>query len=249
MTDRNRIIEKIRKLVALSDSPNENEAMAAMEKAQALLAQHDLQMSEVMRDSSVADERAVIRVYVDKESRPWQRRVAWGVAELYFCKYYFKVEQELRGRSIRTVDVHHFVGVQHNAEIAESMYVYIAKTIDRLARSESVKIYGRQIGSYVNSFRNAAAERIRERIRERIAESRRGGIKTSTGTNLPALASLYDTAAVRNERALREAGIHLVTRRSKSRIDNELGSAHGRAAGDRINLGDQISASSVKRIQ
>ncbi|MBR4598749.1 MAG: DUF2786 domain-containing protein, partial [Treponema sp.] len=46
MTDLNLIKSKIKKLLALSKSPNENEAALAMEKATALMAQYRLDESE-----------------------------------------------------------------------------------------------------------------------------------------------------------------------------------------------------------
>lgn len=42
-----KLIEKIQKLLALAESPNENEARAAAEKANALLIEHNLSMQEV----------------------------------------------------------------------------------------------------------------------------------------------------------------------------------------------------------
>ena len=42
-----KVIEKIQKLLALSESSNENEAHAAMLRAQALLAKHKLSLKEV----------------------------------------------------------------------------------------------------------------------------------------------------------------------------------------------------------
>ncbi len=41
------ILEKIKKLIALSESPNESEAAAALSKVQVLLAKHDLTMTDI----------------------------------------------------------------------------------------------------------------------------------------------------------------------------------------------------------
>lgn len=43
-----KIVEKIKKLLALSKSPNENEAMAAALKAQALMAKYEIDLSQVL---------------------------------------------------------------------------------------------------------------------------------------------------------------------------------------------------------
>ena len=43
----NKLIERIRKLLALAESPNEHEAALASERAQALLAEHKLSLAQV----------------------------------------------------------------------------------------------------------------------------------------------------------------------------------------------------------
>ncbi len=47
MTDKTMILTKIKKLFALAQSPNENEAAAAMNKAQELMQEHDITMQAI----------------------------------------------------------------------------------------------------------------------------------------------------------------------------------------------------------
>ena len=47
MTDKTMILTKIKKLFALAQSPNENEAVAAMNKAQELMREHDITMQAI----------------------------------------------------------------------------------------------------------------------------------------------------------------------------------------------------------
>lgn len=54
----NKIIDKIEKLIALSSSDNENEAKAAMLKAQELMAKYEIEMSQINPDK--AKERPVV---------------------------------------------------------------------------------------------------------------------------------------------------------------------------------------------
>ena len=54
----NKIIDKIEKLIALSNSDNENEAKAAMLKAQELMAKYEIEMSQINPDK--AKERPVV---------------------------------------------------------------------------------------------------------------------------------------------------------------------------------------------
>lgn len=48
----NKIIDKIEKLIALSSSDNENEAKAAMLKAQELMAKYEIEMSQINPDKA-----------------------------------------------------------------------------------------------------------------------------------------------------------------------------------------------------
>ena len=54
----NKIIDKIEKLIALSSSDNENEAKAAMLKAQELMAKYEIEMSQINPDK--AKERPIV---------------------------------------------------------------------------------------------------------------------------------------------------------------------------------------------
>ena len=71
--DHERIIEKVRKLLALSQSDNEHEAAAAAAKAQALLSEYNLSMSDVP-----AEETCSMRATRVK-ARTRQRLEDWGL--------------------------------------------------------------------------------------------------------------------------------------------------------------------------
>ena len=70
--------ERIRKLLALADSPNENEAAAAAEKAQALMLRYGIEMATI---AALGGERlAVDEHVVDGKVDPWRRMLAAAVA-------------------------------------------------------------------------------------------------------------------------------------------------------------------------
>ena len=72
------IEERIRKLLALADSPNENEAAAAAEKAQALMLRYGIEMATVA--ASGGERLAVDEHVVDGKVDPWRRMLAAAVA-------------------------------------------------------------------------------------------------------------------------------------------------------------------------
>lgn len=78
------IKDKIRKLLALAgNNPNENERFQAMEMAQKLLAEHDLNMSDVDR---VEFNHANGKHASSIRSEKWMTYTALAAAYLYGCK-------------------------------------------------------------------------------------------------------------------------------------------------------------------
>jgi len=72
------IEERIRKLLALADSPNENEAAAAAEKAQALMLRYGIELAVVA--ASGGERLAVDEHVLDGKVDPWRRMLAAAVA-------------------------------------------------------------------------------------------------------------------------------------------------------------------------
>jgi Protein of unknown function (DUF2786) len=72
------IEERIRKLLALADSPNENEAAAAAEKAQVLMLRYGIEMAAVA--ASGGERLAVDEHVLDGKVDPWRRMLAAAVA-------------------------------------------------------------------------------------------------------------------------------------------------------------------------
>ena len=72
------IEERIRKLLALADSPNENEAAAAAEKAQALMLRYGIELATIAASSG--ERLAVDEHVLDGKVDPWRRMLAAAVA-------------------------------------------------------------------------------------------------------------------------------------------------------------------------
>jgi hypothetical protein len=85
-----KIIEKIKKLLALSESSNENEAKVAMLKAQELLAKHKLSMKEVkgfkIYNSAIKEKKSSVSFTKAK----WKATLSRLIADNFGCYRYFK---------------------------------------------------------------------------------------------------------------------------------------------------------------
>jgi len=110
------IKDKIRKLLALSKSDNENEAAIALKKANELISKYELDET-VLRLKSV-------RVKSTKTYVMWRTFVANAVAWLYGCYQYRSTED----------GVFVFTGEELDSFMASEMFEYLIKSIERSAK-------------------------------------------------------------------------------------------------------------------
>ena len=82
------IKDKIAKLLALAESPNENEAKAALLKARALMAEHKLRPEEVYQKDSKIVVRRTIGIYCTKMTDAWATTLNSVIASRYCCVPY-----------------------------------------------------------------------------------------------------------------------------------------------------------------
>jgi hypothetical protein len=117
MKDNLEIIKRrIKKLLALSKSPNENEAVAALEKARALMNEYHLTETECIY--------ARHSVKATKRLSKWRCVLSNAVAWLNYCESF---RNTVRGEMI-------FYGESFDAFMAGEMYQYLSKTIERMAK-------------------------------------------------------------------------------------------------------------------
>lgn len=127
MDNKNEIIEKIKKLLALADT-NKNasieEAIAAAKKVSELLLKHGLTEGEVANSQSGEDRYGKYNVVLDanQSSATWHGQLYWIIARANGCKMCI-----LSGRLKIWV-----VGKPANIEICHYLYVYLYREIEKL---------------------------------------------------------------------------------------------------------------------
>jgi len=105
-----KIIDKIRKLLALSDSPNEAEAAVALGKAHDLLKQHNLDMKDIQNKTAELDPVGVRVAVVIPRTEEWMRILYIAVGRLNYCSM-----------------------LQHTRPYGEICLVYVGKSANILA--------------------------------------------------------------------------------------------------------------------
>lgn len=224
----NAIVDKIRKLLALAQSPNANEAALAAAKAAALLAEHNLSMSAIEEQT----ESDVITLGVHTPAGDWRSFIADAVANAHFCTYY----QSLHTDETMT---HQFIGRTANAVTARLIFVYLLETARRLLDGVGGN------APYRTSFLTGYARMLRERLNELALKMRRGEATASNGTNLPALLSLYEQTKAENAAAIPE-GAGLVE--GKLEAANKAAAIAGIVAASAVGLDRQVEYMARRRL-
>ncbi|MBP2032742.1 hypothetical protein J2Z42_001416 [Clostridium algifaecis] len=88
-----KIVEKIKKLLALSESSNEYEAKVAMLKVQELLVKYKLSMKEV-KDYKICSSKVLTKkTKISFTSAKWKGRLASLIADNFSCYCYYKIKR------------------------------------------------------------------------------------------------------------------------------------------------------------
>jgi hypothetical protein len=124
MIDQSPIIEKIKKLLALSASANEHEAALAASHVQRLLSEHNLALADIdATERPVKAER--IETAVAKTLPKWVRHLSAGVCDAFDCQ---AIHHPAAGKMT-------FIGVGADVQIAAYTFSYLDTTVRRLCSS------------------------------------------------------------------------------------------------------------------
>ena len=127
MTDRDDIIAKIKKCLALAKSDNEHEAAVALRQAQRLMQQHGISDFDI--EAADIQEEATRAGASSKPAR-WECALAMQVAKAFDCKVFLMVDYPV-GRWT-------FVGAAPTGEIARYAFEVMFRQVKR-ARSAYIK--------------------------------------------------------------------------------------------------------------
>lgn len=154
-----KILEKVRKLLAMAnhENANETERDTAMRQAHALLTKHGLDMASV--DEHMKEKIDPRGDFVHEDwSMPWTNSVRSAIAKLFMCSYF--TGEKINGTRRR----HHYVGRGSNATTAEYMSTFVVGAILKEGRAR----YGHNLCPGTRSFGEGAASRLHQRIDEMI---------------------------------------------------------------------------------
>jgi hypothetical protein len=224
-----KISDRIRKLLAKARG-TENEAEATMfaKYAAEMLQQHNL--SEIDLGGEDASEPLAQRTLHSVDWNPWRISILRSLTSLYFSQFY--ITQEIFKGKLRRCMV--IVGRPHNLDVVEDMQDYLVKTTIRLAKEYSSQ---RKI---ILDFEKGCGHRLAERIAVMAKQAQEpvASLEHQPSGNLPAL--YKSELQLAQDIVDRECG-GAMARRSGHRTGGS-GVTAGREAGNKVNLGGQISS-------
>lgn len=141
--------EKIKKLLALAESPNENEARAALLKARELMAEHKLTEAECVDIGKREVKHIHTGISFSKRRNPWTVHLATLIGEHYCCQSY---RQHERGRQTNMIC---FVGLDEDAEVCAEIFKYAYDCVvagTKKVRSENLEYPTEYIKRFQNSY-------------------------------------------------------------------------------------------------
>jgi hypothetical protein len=157
-----KIVEKLRKILALTESPVEAEAALAASKLQELLTAHNLSMADLEKRGGKATPAIEQRGHdLGKAAFKWKLDLAEAIAQFYFC-------HPLVNRDRKTVA---FIGRKENVETLEMLYAWVIQQIKQIATAER-RVHYDSTGEHIDPLRwqihfgVGAVERLEVRLTE-----------------------------------------------------------------------------------
>lgn len=119
----NEIIEKIKKVLAMTDSPYPEESQAAMLKAQELMLKNGLSISDI-EDADKPKQKEVVDeiAYESIRLKWWKKSLSGIIGNNFRCHPYLGYHGV------------YFIGIKEDVEIAKNVYLYAVVVIEQLSR-------------------------------------------------------------------------------------------------------------------
>lgn len=143
------IKDKIAKLLALADSPNENEAKVALLKARELMAKHKLRPEEIKKAENVKVVRRTTDVTCTKMTNTWAAQLSVIIAEHYCCKAF---RNHRKGEKKITIG---FVGLEDDFEICVRIFRYAYDFVEGRCKAIKAEYKEMYTVTYLRQIANA----------------------------------------------------------------------------------------------
>ena len=227
--------------MSIENGASENEAMFAADKAQKLLQEHNLSISD-LKDEDQVEPMDSEDVEVDRDL--WKGYIRNSTAKLYFCKTYTTMKLDRHYRRIKVIT---FVGRKSNRLVATEMCKYFINTIERLTAEEFKAVPGSRasINKMSHAFKQGAASRLSRRLEDKYIEIVPAYIPQGNPDGLPVL---YRNEQMAITKWLEQKGIRLRSAKSRMSIRDRVAYSRGSEKANGIGLNTQVNDRTKSRM-
>ena len=237
------VLKRIQKLLKMSteNGASENEAMLAADKAQKLLQEHNLSISDLKDDEQV---EPMDSEDIEVERDLWKGYIRNATAKLYFCKTYQTHKYDTKYKRVKVIT---FVGRKSNRLVATEMCKYFINTVEKLAAEEFREVPGSrsQINRMSHAFKQGAAAKLSKRLNDRYNEIAPEYIPQDNPDGLPIL---YKNEQMAITKYLEQKGIRLTSQRSSMNIRDRVAYSRGSQKGNGIGINTQVNDRTKSRM-
>jgi len=141
-TAQGKLMNRLQGILAMTKSPNENEAALAMDMLNKFLTQHNLSIADLEKKGAGAPPVGEQRHDLGKAAFKWKLDLAEGIAEFYYCI-------PMVDRRAKTVS---FVGRPDNVEALQLLYGWVIDQIKNISR-DTRRAHFDSTGEHVDPLR------------------------------------------------------------------------------------------------
>lgn len=206
-----RIIDRIQKLLALANDEGATEAEAnlAMEKAHAIMSEHNLTMATIAASGKKGEEVRTKEGLDGQAMFDYQRNLMAVIAETNYC--YVSVIYKYTRRGNKGMG-YRIIGTESNVATAKIMFEYLMQTINRLVMVEIKGDYRQRMSRWAISWCAGCAQRLEDRLRERhqnfLNEQKKKAKEAEAASRHPASPSHEALVVVMEDYQQREADLN-----------------------------------------
>ena len=232
----NKIIEKIQKLLALSQSPNAEEAASAAAMAAKLMAQYELEEADIRVATGGVNEDPIddslLEDLFGKNIIKWKDFLLVGLVKAFHCHGYFTTNKATGNVAYR------IIGRKSNVQTVNYMFKYLVNEVTNMANKawleysafHTTPVHGK---TWKTSFLIGTSLTIQKRLFEMVANE----ANQQNSSNERALAIVQkDRQEVDDFYAKIRAGLCLKNIKTKTTVMNQAYN-QGKEAGKGVNLG------------
>lgn len=203
--DRQRLLDKLAKLKALSSCPtgNANETATAAAAMARIMLEYEIEMAEL--EDAPEEDLSVLKEAVDEEDSYrgfplWQTSLLTCLAQVHHCIAYNKSEPEFWSTGMRYRNTRHLIGTSKDIENVRQLFRFCVFEIERLSRSWGGAVTQKRRNDFkVGAGRGVSDQVMRER--ERIVQEQKQ-------RNLPSRAlQLFDRKEQASSEFARQMGL------------------------------------------